>query len=243
MTTSTRTRTGIRAKISALGTWTSASPSHQRRPGKNGRHLRRVDHVPRRHQRAAHCRTGHGHQPHGGRGGAAKPWPSAASRRTKSKSSSSARSRRTCSFPPPPAWCRTTWARRAPGDSTSPPPVPGLSTPADGAQVRASGAQKKVLVIGADTMSSIIDYTDRATCVLFGDGAGAVLLEPASRRRVGLIDFIMKSMAPAPALSSCRAGAACIRRRTKRSTRRCITSIRTAGRFTNSPCAKWSKPA
>jgi 3-oxoacyl-[acyl-carrier-protein] synthase III len=43
-----------------------------------------------------------------------------------------------------------------------------------------SGAHKKVLVIGADVMSSIIDYTDRATSVIFGDGAGAVLIEPAS---------------------------------------------------------------
>ena len=48
-----------------------------------------------------------------------------------------------------------------------------------GAQFIASGAHKKVLVIGADVMSSIIDYTDRATCVIFGDGAGAVILEPA----------------------------------------------------------------
>jgi len=53
-----------------------------------------------------------------------------------------------------------------------------------------SGAHKKVLVIGADTMSSIIDYTDRATCVIFGDGAGAVLLEPAAHGEdAGLIDF------------------------------------------------------
>jgi 3-oxoacyl-[acyl-carrier-protein] synthase III len=43
-----------------------------------------------------------------------------------------------------------------------------------------SGAHKRVLVIGADVMSSIIDYTDRATCVIFGDGAGAVLIEPAT---------------------------------------------------------------
>src|SRR5207247_6318514 len=48
-----------------------------------------------------------------------------------------------------------------------------------GAQFIATGAHKKVLVIGADVMSSIIDYTDRATCVIFGDGAGAVLLDPA----------------------------------------------------------------
>jgi 3-oxoacyl-[acyl-carrier-protein] synthase-3 len=48
-----------------------------------------------------------------------------------------------------------------------------------GVQFIATGAHKKVLVIGADTMSSIINYEDRATCVIFGDGAGAVLLEPA----------------------------------------------------------------
>lgn len=59
-----------------------------------------------------------------------------------------------------------------------------------GAQFICTGAHKKVLVIGADTMSSIIDYTDRATCVIFGDGAGAVLLEPAEEDSVGLIDYM-----------------------------------------------------
>jgi 3-oxoacyl-[acyl-carrier-protein] synthase III len=48
-----------------------------------------------------------------------------------------------------------------------------------GAQFVGSGAHRKVMVIGSDTMTSILDYTDRATCVLFGDGAGAVLLEPS----------------------------------------------------------------
>jgi 3-oxoacyl-[acyl-carrier-protein] synthase-3 len=54
----------------------------------------------------------------------------------------------------------------------------------------AAGSHKKVLVIGADTMSRIIDYTDRATCVLFGDGAGAMLVEPSQDGESGLIDFI-----------------------------------------------------
>ena len=58
-----------------------------------------------------------------------------------------------------------------------------------GAQFVATGAHKKVLVIGADVMSSILDYTDRATCILFGDGAGAVILEPADDG-VGIIDFV-----------------------------------------------------
>ena len=49
-----------------------------------------------------------------------------------------------------------------------------------GANLVMAGTHKKVLVIGSDTMSRIIDYTDRATCVLFGDGAGAMLIEPAS---------------------------------------------------------------
>jgi 3-oxoacyl-[acyl-carrier-protein] synthase-3 len=59
-----------------------------------------------------------------------------------------------------------------------------------GAQFIATGAHKRVMVIGADVMSSIIDYTDRATCVIFGDGAGAVILEPAEDDSVGIIDFI-----------------------------------------------------
>ena len=52
-----------------------------------------------------------------------------------------------------------------------------------------SGAHKKVLVIGADVMSSIIDYTDRTTCVIFGDGAGAVVVEPATDDNY-CIDFL-----------------------------------------------------
>jgi 3-oxoacyl-[acyl-carrier-protein] synthase-3 len=52
----------------------------------------------------------------------------------------------------------------------------------------AAGAHKKVLVIGSDTMSSIIDYKDRGTAILFGDGAGAVLLEPAADNE-GILDF------------------------------------------------------
>src|SRR5438067_904818 len=59
-----------------------------------------------------------------------------------------------------------------------------------GVQFIQSGAHKKVLVIGADVMSSIIDYKDRTTCIIFGDGAGAVLLEPAADGEAGFIDFI-----------------------------------------------------
>ena len=59
-----------------------------------------------------------------------------------------------------------------------------------GAKLVESGAHTKVLVIGADVMSSIVDYTDRSTCILFGDGAGAVLLEPCAEDEIGLIDFV-----------------------------------------------------
>jgi 3-oxoacyl-[acyl-carrier-protein] synthase-3 len=65
----------------------------------------------------------------------------------------------------------------------------GMST---AAAYIASGRYKKVLLIGADKMSSIIDYTDRATCIIFGDGAGAVLFEP-NYEGLGLQDELLKS--------------------------------------------------
>ena len=55
-----------------------------------------------------------------------------------------------------------------------------------------TGAYKKIIVVGADKMSSIVDYTDRQTCIIFGDGAGAVLLEP-NIEGLGVYDSIMKS--------------------------------------------------
>src|SRR6267378_2822302 len=59
-----------------------------------------------------------------------------------------------------------------------------------GAQFVGAGTQKKALVIGSDVMTSILNYQDRATCVLFGDGAGAVLLEPTDRDEEGILDFV-----------------------------------------------------
>ena len=59
-----------------------------------------------------------------------------------------------------------------------------------GAQFVGAGSHKKVLVIGSDVMTSILDFKDRATCVLFGDGAGAVLIEPAASDSEGVIDFV-----------------------------------------------------
>ncbi|ALL04458.1 beta-ketoacyl-ACP synthase III [Pedobacter gandavensis] len=65
----------------------------------------------------------------------------------------------------------------------------GLST---GAQFIESGKHKKVLVVGGDKMSSIINYQDRTTCIIFGDGCGAVLLEP-NEEGMGIQDSILKS--------------------------------------------------
>lgn len=65
----------------------------------------------------------------------------------------------------------------------------GLTT---GAQFIETGKCRKVVVVGADKMSSIIDYTDRATCIIFGDGGGAVLLEP-NGEGLGVVDSILRS--------------------------------------------------
>jgi 3-oxoacyl-[acyl-carrier-protein] synthase-3 len=61
-----------------------------------------------------------------------------------------------------------------------------------GAQFIETGMFKKVIVVGADKMSSIVDYTDRSTCVIFGDGAGAVMLEPTDDD-TGILDSILRS--------------------------------------------------
>ena len=61
-----------------------------------------------------------------------------------------------------------------------------------GSQFIETGKYKKVIVVGADKMSSIIDYTDRATCIIFGDGGGAVLLEPTTEE-IGIMGSILKS--------------------------------------------------
>jgi len=61
-----------------------------------------------------------------------------------------------------------------------------------GAQFIETGKYKKVVVVGVDKMTSILDYEDRTTCVIFGDGAGAVLLEP-NEEGLGVLDFILRS--------------------------------------------------
>ena len=107
-----------------------------------------------------------------------------------------------------------------------------------GAQFVRSGTHKKVLVIGADVMSSIIDYSDRATCVIFGDGAGAVMVEPATDGEPGLIDFLHEvDGSGGVALNMPAEALAPLRMRPWR--RRCTTSIRMGRRSSSSQCAKW----
>jgi len=78
----------------------------------------------------------------------------------------------------------------------------GLTT---GASFIESGRYKKVIVVGTDKMSAIIDYTDRNTCVIFGDGAGAVLLEP-SEDETGVLDSVLKSDGSGAAFLHMKAG-------------------------------------
>ena len=112
------------------------------------------------------------------------------------------------------------------------------------AQLVASGAHEHALAVGADVMSSIIDYTDRTTCVLFGDGAGAVVVSPATDRDLGIVDFereIDGSGGPAlcmPAGGSLQAGLARDGRR--------AAALREAGRrrrCSGSPCARRRRSA
>ena len=91
-------------------------------------------------------------------------------------------------------------------------------------QMVATGAVEHALVVGADVMSSIIDYTDRTTCVLFGDGAGAVVLSRGRRGRAGTSSTSRtRSTAAAARRCACRPAAAGCRRRTRRSTSACTT--------------------
>ena len=74
-----------------------------------------------------------------------------------------------------------------------------------GASFIESGRYKKVVVIGGDKMSAIVDYTDRTTCIIFGDGAGCVLLEPVAEE-VGIIDSLLKSDGSGEAYLHMKAG-------------------------------------
>ena len=74
-----------------------------------------------------------------------------------------------------------------------------------GAGMVESGNYKKVIVVGGDKMSSIVDYTDRATCIIFGDGAGAVMLEP-TEEEYGIIDSVHRSDAKGAQFLNMKAG-------------------------------------
>ncbi|HPM30210.1 MAG TPA: beta-ketoacyl-ACP synthase III [Chryseolinea sp.] len=78
----------------------------------------------------------------------------------------------------------------------------GLTT---GASFIESGMYKKVIVIGGDKMSAIMDYSDRTTCIIFGDGAGCVLLEPTTEE-VGVMDSLLKSDGSGEAYLHMKAG-------------------------------------
>ena len=110
------------------------------------------------------------------------------SSRPTSTSSSSGPRRRTCSEHGVPRaaqdWCDARVGIR---------PVRGVSgftyALTTAAQMVSNGSSRHALVIGADVMSSIIDYTDRTTCVIFGDGAGAAVVEASGDPDIGIIDF------------------------------------------------------
>ena len=77
-----------------------------------------------------------------------------------------------------------------------------------GAQYIESGKYKKVIIVGADKMSSIVDYTDRTTCPLFGDAAGAVLLEPVTEE-IGIMDHILRTDGSGKKFLHIKAGGSC----------------------------------
>ena len=106
-----------------------------------------------------------------------------------------------------------------------------------GAQFVGAGTHKKVMVIGSDTMTTILDYKDRATCVLFGDGAGAVLLESAGAR-----EFWISSMTwtvRAGSFCICPAGGLCIPHRKRPLRNACTTCIKRAPKYSNMQCGVW----
>jgi len=72
-----------------------------------------------------------------------------------------------------------------------------------GSQFIQNGAYRHVLVIGAETLSRIVDYTDRTTCILFGDGAGAAVLSRAERPEAGLVDFLLAADGDKAGLAYC----------------------------------------
>ena len=107
-------------------------------------------------------------------------------------------------------------------------------------QFIATGQCRKVVVVGADKMSPIIDYTDRATCVIFGDGAGAVLVEPSPNGE-GILDTLIRSDGSGMIHLHQKAGGSRLPPTRRPSPSACTTSIRKAPRFTNSRSRRWPR--
>ena len=107
-----------------------------------------------------------------------------------------------------------------------------------GAQFVGAGAHKKVLVIGSDTMTSILNYKDRATCVLFGDGAGAVLLEPAADGE-GILDFHHDVDGSGGCYLYMPGGGSLHPSTHETVDKKCITCTRRASRCSSTPCVAW----
>ena len=118
----------------------------------------------------------------------------------------------------------------------------GLTT---AAQLVASGSHDRVMVIGADTMSKIIDYQDRATCVLFGDGAGAMLIEPAEdgQEDLGLIDFLHEVDGSGGSCFICLLAAVGNRPHTRPWKSDCTTCTKMDGRSSSTLSARCTKSA
>ena len=109
-------------------------------------------------------------------------------------------------------WCRRRSAPITPGATTSCAACSGFTYAlTTAAHLVAAGGSRHALVVGADVMSSIIDYTDRTTCVLFGDGAGAAVVRRSDDEGIGIIDFETTSTAAEVRRCACPpAGAACL---------------------------------
>ena len=190
----------------------SAAPSDQCTTSKRWSRPTMMDHGAHRHPRAPPGRQGRGDQRSGGRSGQESAGRNAASSPSELDAIIVAHrhARHVLSLHRLPGAAQAGSAK-APGDSTFPRPARRLFMRLQtGAQFVSYRRAQKGLVIGADVMSSIIDYTDRATCVIFGDGAGAVLLEPPKTIPLDSSTSCMKSTDPAAARSTCQAAAACI---------------------------------
>ena len=106
------------------------------------------------------------------------------------------------------------------------------------AQFIEAGTHKKVIVVGAEKMSMMTDYTDRTTCVLFGDGAGAVLLEPTTEE-FGIMDAIMKTDGIGRAFLHQKGGGAVKPASQETIDNRNIMFTRKASRSLNLPLSEW----